>query len=539
MAERVPAVCARPCTARRRVLRTGVGHAWRGATALLAFTGFTGLAGLSAPAAAAGALCPARASRPKPPADAVDVRRFGVRGDGQQDDTVALQRALDSLSNGQWLVFPPGRYRHHARLVLQRPGVTLFGYGATLHATNPDDQALLIQASGVRVMGFTLTAVTDERRHAPWQSRLAIWRHGQGLPPVHDIELRDNRILESGPPGSPLANSSSSAAIFVHNVHGFVVLGNEVRRSLSDGIHITGGARQGQVIGNTIRESGDDMIAVVSYLGHLAVGEDRPEAIARELPQRRLHGLVQDVLIADNDVAGQYWGRGISVVGGEQVSIVNNRIDATTHGAGVYIAREQGWGTFGVRNVRVAGNHITRVQTTSAAYSVLSLPDRIKRTGHGAVELVAHQFDDEAKWPELRQALTVQGVTVQDNTIEDSATAGIRLGYGWNQSFVQTLRNMARRPFAGAPVRDVVLLNNRMQGVARGIEWLNALDAEGLLRASGNTLDGRPLLAPQSAPLLSQVHPPALAPQRNAQSVSAALATPATGSGLPCPREVR
>ncbi len=445
--------------------------------------------------------CRLPAVQRQPPADHLNVRDFGAPGDGVGDDTSAIQRALQALKPGQWLVFPPGRYSHSSRLRVLQQGATLSGYGATLHATNPADQALLIQASGVRVQGFTLTAITDQRRDAPWQSRLAIWRDGVQQGPLTHIELRDNRIIESGAPGTPGANSSSSAAIFVHGVHGFLVAGNEVRRSLSDGIHVTGGSRHGRVVGNAVRESGDDMVAVVSYLVQGDAKSDPPERIAAELQQRRERDLVQDVLIADNDLAGQYWGRGISVVGGEKITITRNRIDATTHAAGVYVAREQGWGSFGVRQVVVAGNHISRVQTSRPAYTVLDAPQRWQRTGHGAVELVAHVFDDEVRWPVLRTALTVEQVGVWDNLIEDAATAGVRVGYGWGRPAYPGWRgpglSSALRRYSGAAIRAVQLRDNCLLRVqSGGIEVLNVQDDRAQLLCTGNTLNGQPLFPP-------------------------------------------
>lgn len=432
-----------------------------------------------------------------PPVGAADVRRFGARGDGRSDDTAAIQRALDSLEPGQTLVFPPGIFLHSSRLVVANAGTTLWGYGATLHATNPADQALLVQASNARVLGFTMTAVTDERRHAPWESRIAIWRHGNDLAALTDVEVKDNRIIESGPPGSARANSSSSAAIFIHNVHRFVVSGNVVRRSLSDGIHITGGARHGLVEGNTVRETGDDMVAVVSYLGRAEPGAETPALIARELARRKDQELVRNVLISDNDVSGQYWGRGISVVGGEDVSIIGNLIDATTHGAGVYIAREQGWNTFGVRNVRVEGNKITRVQTTRPAYSVLPMAQRLQKAGHAAIEIVAHVFEDEKRIAELRDALTVRRVLVQNNLIEDVSTVGVRVGYGWNRQLAQAQSradgSRYTRRFGGASISEISLIGNRFNAVNAGLEILNAQDSEAAFETADNRLDGRPM----------------------------------------------
>ena len=426
------------------------------------------------------------------PEDAVAVRQFGARGDGRSDDTAAIQRACDALAPGQWLVFEPGIYLHAMRLVLARRGVTLFGHGATLHATNADDQALLIQADGVRVIGFTMTALTDRRRDAPWQSRIAVWRHGEDLPALVDIDIRDNRIVDSGPAGSARANSSSSAAIFVHNARRFVIAGNTVRRSLADAIHVTGGARAGRIVGNTVRESGDDMVAIVSYLGRGVAGAEPPAQMASDLARRRRTQLVRDVVIADNDLAGQYWGRGISVVGGEDITIVGNTIDATTHAAGIYIACETSYSTFGVRNVLIAGNRITRVQTTSPAYSVLDAERRGKRTGHAAVEIVAHVYEDEARHAELRDALTIRSVAVEDNVIEDVAGAGIRIGDGWGERGVE-----GGRAYRGAAIHAIALRGNRM-GALRGkpIEVLNAADPALELECAANTVDGRPTMSP-------------------------------------------
>src|SRR6266516_4899113 len=51
---------------------------------------------------------------PLPPPDyGVDVRRLGAKGDGQTDDTAAVQEALDLAGTGgsHLVVVPPGVYR--------------------------------------------------------------------------------------------------------------------------------------------------------------------------------------------------------------------------------------------------------------------------------------------------------------------------------------------------------------------------------------------------------------------------------------------
>lgn len=418
----------------------------------------------------------------------LNVRDFGALGDGLSDDTPALRRALDALAPGDVLRFAPGRYVHSERLAVRTPGVQLVGDGATLHATNPADQALLLQADGIEVRGFTMTALTDHRRGAPWESRIAAWRDARDRPdawPLRNIRIIENRIVEDGPPGSTRANSSSSAAIFVHGVHGFEITGNEVRRSLSDGIHVTGGARDGRIVRNRVRESGDDMIGIVSYL-HGRSPVDAP-TLARTLDGLRERRLVQRILVADNDLAGNYWGRGITVVGGEDVTIERNRIEATHHAAAVYLAREANYATFGVQRVLVRGNHIRQVQTTAPAYTVLSHGRRERRTGHAAIELVALLSDAQAEQPALVQALGIAAVEIVGNTIEDVATDGVRIGDNWQ----------ALTAPRGAPVRGVRVRDNAFARVCgQAVRRMNATDQHADVGCQGNRLDGQFLELP-------------------------------------------
>ncbi len=58
---------------------------------------------------------------------------FGVRGDGQSDDSGAIQAAIDRVqeSTGEGIVFvPEGRYRV-TRTIYVWPGIRVIGYGAT------------------------------------------------------------------------------------------------------------------------------------------------------------------------------------------------------------------------------------------------------------------------------------------------------------------------------------------------------------------------------------------------------------------------
>ena len=108
--------------------------------------------------------------------------------------------------------------------------------------------------------------------------------------------------------------------IIIHNESdGGIVRDNNVSQTLADAIHITDATEDILVTNNTVRDAGDDLIAVVSYLA---------------VDPRRC----KNITIVGNDVARQTNGRGISNVGGESVTIKNNTI-AETNGAGVWSPR--------------------------------------------------------------------------------------------------------------------------------------------------------------------------------------------------------
>jgi hypothetical protein len=65
---------------------------------------------------------------PAPPPAARGVKAFGAKGDGKTDDTAAIQAAIVATPRGGTLVFPAGRYRVNAPLLINRP-ITLRGEG--------------------------------------------------------------------------------------------------------------------------------------------------------------------------------------------------------------------------------------------------------------------------------------------------------------------------------------------------------------------------------------------------------------------------
>ena len=464
-----------------------------------ACSGGQGADPLPATAAPAAATC-ALPALPAKPATVVDVRSWGAVPDDGLDDTAALQRALDAATAGQWLVFPAGVYQHNARLVVHTPGVVLWSEGATLHASNPDDQAVLLSADGAAIYNFTLTAVTTDRLLAPWHSRIAVVDLQPRSTPLLGNVVQGNRVINASAPGTAGANSASSAGIYVDFADGFLVAGNEVRRTLADGIHITGGARNGRVLFNTVRETGDDLIGLVSYMADGDWINNTAAALNAGLATGRERQLVRNVLVAHNDVSGNYWGRGIAVVGGADITLSNNRIAQTTLAAGILLARDASFISWGLNNVLVQDNQISQVQTTTPAYTPAGWDTTAARTGHGAVEVHSFVFDDERALTSLLDATSVQNIRIANSTITDAFAAGVRIGVGTGESELMIGTDgdgrVVSRAMAGGVVRRIDLTSLSLSGTASpALEVLAQTTSADNVFCEGLTGGGQPLTA--------------------------------------------
>lgn len=343
------------------------------------------------------------------------------------DDTATIQAALDTLRPGQWLVGQPGAtYLHNKSLQITVPGSGIAG--TRLHATNPDDQAILLRAHGVTVRDNELTAVTDRRRQSPWQARIAAWGMDDGAMRLTDISIIGNTVRHDGALGSPTQNGASAGGIFLYNVAGFLVQANTVRRTCADGIHVTAGSCNGRILGNTVEETGDDGIACVSYMGDGPVGKD-----AAAVRSFRMTSLCADVLVEGNTVRGQYWGRGLTVIGGRGVTIRRNSVSRIYGSAGIMLARERPYNTWDVTGILVEDNDVSDIQTdtkplfcpTGAGFADRLASMSNPKSGHGAVEL--HATADAAQVAISPDLYRVGWITIKGNRI-GRAPRSVRVG---------------------------------------------------------------------------------------------------------------
>jgi predicted xylan-binding protein with Ca-dependent carbohydrate-binding module/parallel beta helix pectate lyase-like protein len=288
------------------------------------------------------------------------------------DNTVALQAIFDGIPAGGTLTLNKQTYQHSGVLKIKNAGVTIDGNGSTITATNDPTSAVYILGNNVSLSNVTLAApLTGQRYTAPDQHKLVIEGSGDT---VSDVSI----------------NGSAASGVFVYGASNFTLNRVSVKSSRADGIHMTNGSNNGTVNSPVTEATGDDGVAVVSYTGE---------------------PICHDIVINSPTVKSNTFGRGISVVGGQNISYRNISV-ANTYGAGVYIATEAGSSPTGsVNTVDVTGGTVTAANTSS-------------QTVHGALLVYSGNGSDSVN------NVTLSGLTVASTTSTAQRNAGVIIDAG-------------------------------------------------------------------------------------------------------------
>lgn len=336
---------------------------------------------LDAVPSSAPAPAPTPAPPPAPPAAALSAADFGAKGDNATDNTAALQAAFAAGKAQKKLVFiPAGTYRHSGRITIDAVSVEGSGDGSRLIATTPANGAVRLVGDRASLAKVRLSSVATARLTNP--DSAAVF-----------IEGATNFTV-----ASILVDSAGSAGIFMFGAHGGWAHHNRVTGTLADSIHVTYGTTDVVVEYNTVTNSGDDGIAVVSY------GNEQ---------------ICRNITVQFNTVENNKWGRNASVVGGDTIKILRNKLRGNLANlAAVYLGGETAFKSWGAKNVTVEGNEID-INGGAPSY-------------HGAVMI----FNDTAN--------PSTGIVVRNNNI--------------------TSRNSAAVQALGSSVDDVLVEGNNVGG---------------------------------------------------------------------------
>lgn len=313
----------------------------------------------------------------------VDVRSFGARGDGVNDDTGAIQAAIDELGqSGGAVELPPGRYLIDAlRSVRLRSHVDLHMSPDTRLVAKPNSatRAYVVLMEGVDDAGIYGGGIIGERdTHLGMTGE---WGHGVMIRGSSHVSVRDVVISQCWGDGISIGaagkgeGSTPSSDILIANV---VCRGNR---------------RQGLTIGRSRRvrvidsEFSDTHGTKPEY--GIDIEPDRPGraddiSIERCILRGNLGGGIQvfhpvsNVSISECTIDGN--GVGIQLVAADAGVITGNTIKANLH-AGVAL----GGATSGYRveNNRFSGNNTS-----------LHIPAAVGRSMRGHVQLAKDAHDN-------------------------------------------------------------------------------------------------------------------------------------------------
>ena len=274
-----------------------------------------------------------------------------------------LQRLFDQAAEtGRRVRLPAGLYRHSGLLTLRGIEVSGVGSDTVIEGTTRDLSALVLTGHGAKLSHVKLT-FRSTTRSADIQASEVLVRD------AHRFEVSDVSI-----------DGGDCAGILMTDAHQGTVRNNDIRNTLADSLHVTGASSDIVLHDNTTFHSGDDGIAVVSY--------------------ERDGGKVHGVEAFRNTVIDNVFARGMSVVGGDDVFYHDNMIQCVGEWAGLYIASESVFKTFGVGNVRLKNN---LVKTCGGS-----------KIGHGAVTI----FSD---YNENRH------IVAEGNVLADSKGVGVHV----------------------------------------------------------------------------------------------------------------
>jgi hypothetical protein len=294
---------------------------------------------------------------------AINIESHGAVADGTTDNITAITNAIAAAATAGVSVYVPAGTFAFGNII-SLTGTKMFGVGvaSVLYALDYNNEAIFLYGSGSQVRQLTLTGATAPARLSPWQAT-HITAFG-----ASNFVIDHVNIVGSAAAGIQLANVQVTNGAGSSNG---MITNNTLTGTFADSIHMTAWASFIHVEGNTIVGSGDDGIAVVSY--------DYDS------------GVTHDITAINNVITGNVNGRSMSVVGGENVLYQNNYLANDTLAAGVYIAQESSYNTYGCTNVTVEFNTIVNCGN----YTIGHAPVMIITTGSGSntdINLISNQI---------------------------------------------------------------------------------------------------------------------------------------------------
>lgn len=338
------------------------------------------------------------------------VKVYGAVGDGSTDDTAEIQAAIDAAEaagGGRVLLMPGKTHRISADLIIDSPNVTLDGAGATINRdaqVSSGDNVIEVSASNVTINDLTIRCATAA---AEINGAYGILVFGSAT----DVLISGVQVHTIAATGIVIAGAASRVNVtdcYVHDTQ-------------ADGIRFAGTVTHCAATGCHVASTGDDGISIV---GAIAEGV-RPTGIT----------------IDGNTVEDTTDGRGITCVGGQSV-VISNNVVRNVDLAGILVAHDGTFSTYGARNVVVDGNVVENANTDAGSHAGIMVAsgdstsdtqvrnvrvsNNIVFSGVGGIRATGSSADN------------ILNLSINDNTIYD-ITGSLSTGAGIRTSGVKNL----------------------------------------------------------------------------------------------------
>lgn len=296
------------------------------------------------------------------PSGYLNIMDYGATRNDSSNDRQAIINCINAAKNqGKGVYVPNGTFRYNDTITFNGVNLRGEGHSAILKATSSTRSAIFFKGDNLVIESLAIEGSATSRTSDS---------AGRGISVADSNGIVINNVKVSKVSGAGIMFVNGSGRI--ENCKVFL--------TKADGIHMTKGSDYVAIKNNLVYETGDDGIAIVSYY-------DQP-------------AICHDILIENNEVKDNLHGRGITCVGGNNNEIVRNTI-RRVGAAGILIAAEGGYNTYGINQILVRGNDIYACGSTS--------------NGHGAIHIANST------------SRTIGTVHIDDNNIYNAKKAGIAI----------------------------------------------------------------------------------------------------------------
>lgn len=261
---------------------------------------------------------------------------FGAIGDGVADDQAAFVAMLAELKEGEHVILSPAVHYRHSDVITVPVKDTVWQQYGKMVATNTSRAAVQL---GPNAEGTTWTGLWNE---TDWGTSTPV-RGGTDTLTANLACWSTSRLTING----VISRLSRQCGVYLSTVKKSRLRDIDISRSQADSLHITHNCEDLDITGVNVTYSGDDAVAVVSYLRRGSGATDPLVDPCRRIRIRNIH-------------ARYSHARGCTILGGEDVVYTNIDV-AYTRMAGCYMGSESGYQTHSAKNSWMRGGVVADV----------------------------------------------------------------------------------------------------------------------------------------------------------------------------------